>query len=335
MIQTVTGAIDKKDLGIALPHEHILIDMTKCVDITGNENKFFREKITNKNRFRVYSDPYAILDNALIDNDKIATKELELFKSFGGNTIVDCTPDEIGRNPIKLKKLSQKTGVNIVMGCGHYYNKTHSEKTKNSSIKDFAEEMRKDLTVGVNGTGIKAGLIGEIGTSAVISESERKVLHAAGIVSGELDKAVHIHTDLYTENGYEIVKVLKEEGARENRICIDHIDVLIRPEYIYKLLDLGVYIEFDNFGKEFYVNKERRFAYDLERVKILKEIIDKGYEKQVFITNDICLKTMLATYGGNGYAHVLNAVKFMLLEEGVSEKTFNRIMTENVREFLD
>ena len=33
MIQTVTGVIDKKDLGIALPHEHILIDMTNCVNI--------------------------------------------------------------------------------------------------------------------------------------------------------------------------------------------------------------------------------------------------------------------------------------------------------------
>ena len=335
MIQTVTGAIDKKDLGIALPHEHILIDMTNCVNITGNEPKIFNEKITVANRYAVYQDPYAILDNALIESDKVAIDELNLFKKFGGKTIVDCTPDEIGRDPIKLKEISQKTGINIVMGCGHYYNMTHSEKTKNSSIKDFAEEMRKDLTIGACGTDIKAGLIGEVGTSAMISDSERKVVHAAGIVSGELDKAVHVHTDLYTENGYEIVKILTSEGAKVNRICIDHIDVLIRPEYIYGLLDLGIYIEFDNFGKEFYVNKERRFVYDLERVKMIKDIVKKGYENQILITNDICLKTMLTTYGGNGYAHVINPVKKMLIEEGISEKTFEKIMTENVAKFLD
>jgi len=335
MIQTITGEIDKKDLGLTLPHEHILIDMTNCVDITGNEPKIFHEKITNSNRYAVFSDPYAILDNALIENDQVAISELKIFKEFGGSTIVDCTPDEIGRNPEKLKRISAMTGVNIVMGCGHYYDKTHSEKIKNASIKEFVEEMRKDLTIGACGTEIKAGLIGEIGTSATISESERKVVRAAGIVSGELDKAVHVHTDLYTENGYEIVEILKNEGAKANRICIDHIDVLIRPEYIYRLLDLGVYIEFDNFGKEFYVNKERRFAYDLERVKIIKDIIEKGYENQILITNDICLKTMLAAYGGNGYAHILNTVRYMLIEEGVSEKIYKKIMTENVAEFLD
>ena len=335
MIETVLGKIDKKELGLTLPHEHILIDMKGCVDITGKEGQIFYQKINSKNRYAVYSDPYAILDNALIDSEETAIEELNLFKSFGGKSIVDCTLDEIGRDPLKLKKISQSTGVNVIMGCGHYYDKTHSDDTKNASIDTFVKQMKEDITVGVNGTDIKAGLIGEIGTSATISNSERKVVHAAGIVSGELDKAVHIHTDLYTENGYEIVKILTDEGAKANRICIDHIDVLIRPEYIFKLLDLGVYVEFDNFGKEFYVNKERRFAYDLERVKMIKDIVKKGYEKQILITNDICLKTMLAAYGGNGYAHVLNAVKFMLLEEGISEKTYKKIMTDNVAEFLD
>ena len=335
MIQTVTGIIDKKGLGVTLPHEHILINMTNCVKITGEEKAIFYDKISNQNRYAVYQDPYAILDNALIESDRVASFEVKLFKEFGGNTIVDCTPDEIGRDPIRLKNISEQTGVKIVMGCGHYYNMTHSEKTKNASVEEFVKEMRTDLTVGACGTDIKAGIIGEIGTSAVISESERKVVKAAGIVSGELDKAIHIHTDLYTENGYEIVKILQGEGAKVNRICIDHIDVLIRPEYIYGLLDLGVYIEFDNFGKEFYVNKERRFAYDLERVKMIKDIVSKGYENQILITNDICLKTMLTFYGGNGYSHVLNTVRKMLIEEGVSEKIYNKIMTENVANFLD
>lgn len=335
MIQTVKGLIDKKDLGVTLPHEHILIDMTGCVDVSGDEDKIFHEKITARNRYAVYSDPYAVLDNALIDSKKTAVKELNLFKRFGGQSVVDCTVDEIGRNPLSLKSISEKTGVNIIMGCGHYYDKTHGLSTKTRAVSSFAEEMRRDLTEGARGTDIKAGIIGEIGTSAVISESERRVVTAAGIVSGELDKAIHVHTDLYTENGYEIVKILQNEGAKAERICIDHIDVLIRPDYIYRLLDSGVYIEFDNFGKEFYVNKARRFAYDLERVKTIKDIVSKGYESQILITNDICLKTMLAFYGGNGYAHVLNTVKKMLLEEGVSEKIYNKIMTENVAEFLD
>lgn len=90
MIQTVTGAIDKKDLGVTLSHEHVLINMTNCVDVTGNEDKIFHEKVTGRNRYAVYSDPYAILDNALIwliivlkvilSNRQIDAKRITIYK---------------------------------------------------------------------------------------------------------------------------------------------------------------------------------------------------------------------------------------------------------------
>ena len=57
MIQTVTGEVDKRELGVTLPHEHILIDMTNCVNITGNEPKIFNEKISSENRHAVFFRP--------------------------------------------------------------------------------------------------------------------------------------------------------------------------------------------------------------------------------------------------------------------------------------
>ena len=194
--------------------------------------------------------------------------------------------------------------------------------------------MRKDILEGIGETDIKAGIIGEIGTSAQMSEDEKKVLKAAGIVSSETKKAVHVHTDLYTENGFEVIDILTNEGADPKKICIDHIDVLLRPDYIRALLDRGVYVEFDNFGKEFYVNEERRFAYDLERIKLLKTLIDEGYEKQILVCNDICLKTMWRKFGGTGYAHILNTVKLMALENGITESQYMSLLTENVKNFI-
>jgi len=334
MITTVLGEINENQLGITLPHEHIFIDMRNCVDITGNEPSLFYDKISSDNRCEVFSDPYAILDNALLDNKDDAVCELEYFKKWGGQTIVDCTPDEIGRDPLLLREISIKTGINIIAGCGHYYHKAHFQYVKDASVEELACEIRKDILVGIGDTGIKAGIIGEIGTSAVVSDDEKKVLKAAGIVSSETGKAVHIHTDLYTENGLEIIKLLANEGMKSDKICIDHIDVLIRPDYIRSLLDTGAYVEFDNFGKEFFVSNERRFAYDLERIAVLKKLIDEGYEKQILITNDICLRTMWKKYGGLGYAHVLRAVKDMAVENGIGEKTYMSLMTENVKEFL-
>ena len=335
MITTVLGEIEAKDLGITSSHEHIFIDMRHCVDVTGNEPPEFYGDFNVKSRADVAIDPYAVLDNALIDNFAMAIEELEYFKAHGGQTIIDCTLDEIGRDPIALRELSKKTGVNIIAGCGHYYGKAHYPYVKDASIEDLADEMRRDINVGIKGTDVKAGIIGEIGTSAVMSEDEKKVLHAAGIVGAETGKAVHVHTDLYTENGYEVVKILTAEGMRPEKICIDHIDVWLRPDYIRGLLELGVYVEFDNFGKEFYINEARRFAYDLERVRLLKELIDEGYGNKILICNDICLKSMLRGYGGLGYAHILRGVKTMALENGIGEATYNALLTENVKKFID
>ena len=333
-VQTVLGEISADELGVCSSHEHIFIDMRNCVDVTGNEPPVFYEKQTAENRYETFAEPYAILDNALLSDPLDAERELLLFKRAGGNTIVDCTPDEIGRDPVALKTLSEKTGVNIVMGCGHYYHKAHFPYVKDASVETLADEMRKDILVGVRDTGIKAGLIGEIGTSAQMSGDEKKVLKAAGIVGAETGKAVHVHTDLYTENGFEVVDILTREGMKAEKICIDHIDVWLRPDYIKALLDRGVYVEFDNFGKEFYVSESRRFAYDLERIKLLSALLKDGYGKQILVCNDICLKTMWCRYGGNGYAHILQTVKKMAYENGISEKAYQEILTKNVKAFL-
>lgn len=334
MIQTVLGPISKDSLGVCSSHEHIFIDMRGCVDVTGNEPPVFRERIDMSNRAEVFSDPYAILDNALLEGVDDAVAELEYFKAHGGNTIVDCTLDEIGRDPIALREVAERSGVNIIVGCGHYYHKAHYPYVKSATVEELADEMRRDILVGIGDSGIKAGLIGEIGTSAVMSDDEKRVLAAAGRVSAETGKAIHVHTDLYTENGFEVIDILTREGASPEKICIDHIDVLLRPDYVRALLERGVYVEFDNFGKEFYVNGERRFAYDLERIRMLKTLIDEGYASRILVCNDICLKTMWKRYGGTGYAHILRTVKQMAIENGIDESVYNSILTDNVKNFL-
>lgn len=334
MITTVLGEIDESTLGVTSSHEHIFIDMRGCVDVTGNELEVFYEKITASNRAEVHANPYAILDNALLDSLDDAVNEVSHFKKCGGNTIVDCTLDEIGRNPEMLKEVSERTGVNIIVGCGHYYDKAHYLYVKDATVSYLADEMRRDILVGIKNTDVKAGIIGEIGTSAVITESERKVLTAAGIVGAETGKAVHVHTDLYSENGIDVIDTLTAEGMKPDKICIDHIDVLLRPDYVKRLLDRGVYVEFDNFGKEFFVSLERRFAYDLERIKLLKELIDDGYQKQILVSNDICLKSMLRKYGGLGYSHILNDVRLMAVESGINEEVYTSLLCENVKKFM-
>ncbi len=342
MIETVCGKIEKKDLGVALSHEHIFIDLRKVtVDPNKNEKPYYWDKLCLENRWRIYTDPYDLVDNIHYEELDIAVKELKHFKKFGGNSIIDCTLDEIDRNPERLKQASMLSGVNVVMGCGHYIDVAIPDKVRKMSASEIAKEIITDLTVGVDGTGIKAGVIGEIGTSATITDTEFRVLEGAGIASLETGNSIHVHTSLYEENGTVVLERLNKLGVSAEKVCIDHIDVDLREDYIFKLLDKGAYIEFDNFGKEFFIPKREngvlkgRFAYDYERALMIKKIVDRGYINKVLICNDICLKSQFVSYGGNGFAHALMTVKDMLIDVGLTEKQYESIVIDNVANFLD
>ena len=111
MINTVCGEIDKKDLGKVLPHEHLLIDLDIFAIETPENKHVFHQKLNMKNLHHVLRDPYFIRDNAKMDSLEVAIEEVKLFKACGGNTIVDVTLDDIGRDSIKLKTISEKTRV--------------------------------------------------------------------------------------------------------------------------------------------------------------------------------------------------------------------------------
>ena len=112
-------------------------------------------------------------------------------------------------------------------------------------------------------------------------------------------------------------------------------------EYIHTLLSKGVYIEFDNFGKEYYVEREARrdgyglFVHDIDRVLCLKQLIEEGYASQILMSCDVCLKSCLRTYGGYGYDHVLRNILPMMEEAGIAKEAIDKIIRENPVRFLE
>lgn len=340
MIRTVTGDIKKKDLGFTSAHEHLLIDLRPLVDVPDNNPEFF-QPLSIDNRYLVNEDPYALYDNANMTEEHVAVREMALFKKFGGNAVVDVTLDEIARNPSALKRIAEQTGVHVIMGCGHYIDGALKESVRRMSERQLADDMINEIVHGVGDTGIKAGVIGEIGTSAVPTADEWKNVRAAGMAAVQTDCGVHVHTALWERNGLAVADALTSLGVRPEKIAINHVDVDLRMDYNLQLLDKGVFIEFDNFGKEFYVPKNGcsllngRFAYDLERANMLAVLVKRGYAKQILISNDICLKSMLSGYGGNGYMHLMRHVVPMLLDVGLTEGDIQTIFVNNPANFLD
>jgi phosphotriesterase-related protein len=285
-------------------------------------------------------DCYALKDNLLLDSEELAIKELGYFKRAGGDTVVDASLDGIGRNPKALKRISEATGLNIVMGTGFYVGETHPKALDNMTDREIADIMVKELTEGVDGTDIKAGYIGEIGISEIFDEKERKVLRAAAIAQKDTGVAINVHINPWTTNGLEASDILLNAGVSPDRICISHIDVENREDYVFALLEKGVYVEFDNFGKEYYIKREVRnsgyglFVRDTDRVKFLKKIIDKGYLNRVLLSCDLCLKNLMHAYGGWGYDHVLVNIVPMMEDEGITDEQIETLLVKNPENWL-
>lgn len=342
VVQSVTGPVAAEELGIVLAHEHLLIDLRNQFREFADPAKRAQSQqpVRMDNLGVVRRNPYAIRDNLVLDDTAMVADEVREFIRWGGRTIVDCTSIGIGRNPEKLRELSLLTGATIVAGCGYYTADTHPSEMANRSVDDVAAELIRDIEEGIGRTGVKAGVIGEIGTSAPIHPHEAKNLRAAALAQIRTGAGLQVHTYPWGAEGWAAAQILIKEGVPPRKIVICHIDVDLRLEYIQSLLDLGVLVEFDNFGKEFYIPSAERgfaggiFATDLERVRMIRTLVDRGYVSQILMCNDICLKSMLCAYGGWGYGHVLQNITPMLRDAGVAQSMVDTILVTNPREFL-
>lgn len=342
MVITVTGETDAAALGYTLPHEHILCDLRPLVGKpAGGSADIFYQKVTLQNHGLLLRNPYAVLDNAVLDEEDIQIAEITEWKNAGGGTIVDVTTSEIGRNPVFLRKASETAGIRIVASSGNYIDAMHTAEFRQSSVSSIAERIIREITIGIGGTGIRAGVIGEIGTSDEITDSEYKSLEAASIAQRETNAGMHIHASLWNRSGLAALEFAVKKGANPQKICINHVDVKLDMEYITSILELGAMVEFDNFGKEFYVDKPYRsllkgsFATDRERVAALKHLVDRGFLTRILVSNDICLKTLTHYYGGWGYDHILTNIYPMMLDYGITEEQADTILKDNPARFLD
>lgn len=342
MINSVCGRLSKNQLGVVTTHEHVLLDLTNFyqeLPVPGIEDPA-TQKVEMWNLGILSRDCYALKDNLLLDEEEVQAEELSYFKKAGGNTVVDASLPGIGRDPDALRRISQKTGLNIIMGTGFYVGSTHPEELKDMNERQIGDLMVKELTEGVEGTGICAGYIGEIGISEVFDDKERKVLRAASLAQKDTGVAINVHINPWTTNGLEAADILLNAGVAPDRICISHIDVENREDYVFALLKKGVYVEFDNFGKEYYIRREVRnsgyglFVHDTDRVTFLKKLIDAGYLHQILLSCDLCLKNLMHRYGGWGYDHVLTNIVPMMEDEGITSEQIQTMLVENPAEWL-
>jgi len=303
---TVRGPIESDAIGIALPHEHLLL----------------------------YHTP----DNVVLSDLDVAVDELMEYAKAGGKTLVELTNRGIRRDAAGLKYISEKTGVNVIMGCGYYKSKWHPVDMDEKTVEQIAEEMVKDITEGVEGTGIRAGIIGEIGVSESLTANEEKVIIASAQAQLKTGVAINVHVHLNIaareeELRMHVLDILEGEGVELNRVIMSHF----RPrtdevDYHERIARRGAYVEYDMFGMEV-LNCPSIPSYEQESVSI-KELIERGFLEKILVSQDVCYKQLLTRNGGWGYAHILNNVTPRFKENGITGEQIQAMMVENPKRVL-
>jgi len=340
--QTVLGSIAPELLGTTLMHEHLLIDESKqfMEPATASERYLAYQPVQLENLWWVRLHPINNLDNMRFADEKLAVKESLQFKLEGGNTIVEVTTGAtLGRDPLGLVRISRLTGLNIIMGAGYPIEALHPADLASRTERDITDELIKDITVGVGDTGVRAGIIGEIGCSLPLKDGEKKVLRCCAAAQQNTGVAIYIHPSADNEVVLEIVRILHEAGADLGRIIIGHVDISdFSGAAIRKILDMGCNIGFDTFGFEGFIQPPREARVvvlnDAGRINDIKDLIAEGYLSKIFISQDVATKERLTSYGGTGYAHIIRDLLPIMKIKGISEKEINALLVDNPKRIL-
>ena len=294
-ITTVLGPIAPEDLGVTAPHEHLLVDL---FDMSGSYD-------------------------VILDDVPLAIAELRAFRAGGGNAVVDTTTIGIGRNPRGLAEISRATGVHIVAAAGWYRERVYTRFVWEHTADQLAQVMIRELDECIDDTGIRAGVIGELGTERFpITPAQERVFRAAARAQRATGVAITTHTSHYGELAEGQLDLLMDEGVPADRIVIGHMGDRRHLEIERAVLARGATVEIDHVGFAAYQTDDQRADH-------VAQLVADGYVSQVLISSDVCMRSHLHVFGGRGYDHLLQTFVPMLLERGVSEADVRRIMVEN------
>ncbi len=340
--QTVLGTVDPTTLGTTLTHEHILHDLSTFFrePAAASDRRFAHEPVQMENLYWVRLHEANNLDNLKFTDEQLATKEVTAFKLAMGDTIVELTTrGPNGRDPLGLARISRATGVNIIMGSGHYIAPLHPPEVESQTEDEIAREIVEDITVGVDHTGIRAGIIGEIGCSLHPTQNELKVLRASVAAQQQTGAALCVHPSPDADEALEICEILKSCGADLTRTIICHVDLFdLSLTTSRRLLDYGCYIANDNFGVEglFHLPAGGGSVElaDTKRINCIVELIADGHLNQLLISHDIATKHRLTAYGGFGFGHITRDVLPIMRMKGISDAQIHTLLVDNPKRIL-
>lgn len=301
-VMTVRGSVDPGTLGVTDYHEHLYVEPPAWL--------------------------HRIDPDFALDSVEKSAAELKTFADAGGRTLVELTAVDFGRNVGKIVAVADKVPeVNVIMTAG--YNRPYymGRWAYAVSEADMVRDTVRDLTVGIDGTSIKAGII-KCGTEYNnFNEIGQKLVRVAAAAHNETGRPIITHTTAGTL-GYEQAACLIEHGVDPRWIALSHMDRNADAPEHKRIAALGVYLGYDCFGKSKYGPESRRVA-------LIRDMIESGFGKRLLIGNDLGRPSYWRAYGGGpGLDFVLTRFRQRLVDEGFTEAELTMLLVDNPRRFF-
>ena len=301
-VQTVKGPVPPESHGVTLTHEHVFLSMW------ANDGPTFM---------------------AQLNDEDVLAGELSAFRDAGGGCLVDQTPGGSGRNPEGLRRLSERTGLAIVTGCGWYVEPFYHDREALSRrrVGHIADELEAEIREGLDGTGVRPGIIGEIGAGqGWVSPLEERVHRAAARAQVATGLPLGTHT-LHHGAGRHEMSIFDDEGVDPARVCLGHCDTFPNLDYCLEVARWGGYVSLDNIGLQL-------GDHEQSVLRLVLDLVEHGFAERILLSQDVGQMQELRSRGGRGYTYLAERFLPALTEAGVDDATLRTITVENPRRWL-
>ncbi len=305
-VMTVSGPIPPDKLGFTLPHEHTAI------------------ALWHVDRRWDYWE--------LTPDDDLIVEELRDFRRRGGGSIVDLTLDGVGRDPHRLRSLASSTGLNVVMGTGWYRGAHYPPEVlvDRRTVDELAQAIVDEFEQGVGGTGIRPGIIGEIGTDKPwVSATEERVHRAAARAATATGMAITTH-GVQSPVGLAQLRIFTEEGVDPSRVVIGHADSYPNIDFYLEVMASGANLQFDFLGHRFGIEE----ALEPRLIEMIVDLLERGFAPQLLLSQDVCHNRQLKAYGGFGYVYLQQHFLPSLRTAAVGEGEIRQMTIDNPARIL-
>jgi len=310
-VNTVLGPVPAEELKIVAVHEHIGYGMP------GSELDT-----------RWWKTPEERYEETI--------PKLRQFHEYGGGTFVDVTGICNGRDVDYYKSLSAKTGIHIVACTGFVGGDTALPFFARASVDYLTRQFAHEITVGIGGTGSRAGVI-KVGVSrgGRMTDLDKRIYRAAARAALATGVPVLTHLAIDAENA---IAIFGEEGLPLDRVLFGHADDGVNAEKTRDtwIAEQGGRVGFDTFGYETELEDPPFWARPRkERLDHFLRFIGQGHLDKALVSADAnCSPLGWPGVKGHTVNYIFTDLIPDLRNAGVDEATITTLFVDNPADFL-